>query len=204
VPSRAFALTHSSSVPNWRTEDALYLALDQEFKFAWDAAATAASCRVKPHSRCSEPYYGPDHREIQLRDALRVSPWSNYGSIFCNPPSSREEGHSLLPWIKKFREQADRGATIVSVIPHKTSSRYWQHVRHAVEIREIPHRVRYWLSVDELAAINDARGRAGRSPIKSGDSAGFDTAVVIWRPQPGIIQPACPRVVTWTYRGAKA
>jgi uncharacterized protein YndB with AHSA1/START domain len=26
-----FAVTHSSAIPNWRTEDALYTALDDEF-----------------------------------------------------------------------------------------------------------------------------------------------------------------------------
>jgi hypothetical protein len=87
-------------------------------------------------------------------------------------------------------------------VPHRPSERYWKHTRSAVEIRQIPHRVRYWLPVDELAAINAQRALEGRKAIKTGSNAGFPTAVVIWRPQPGIIQPATPRVVTWTYRGA--
>jgi site-specific DNA-methyltransferase (adenine-specific) len=215
MSDHAFRVTHSSSVPSWRTEDALYAALDREFGFHLDAAATAANCRVRrpnvvrlpggmPCYGAGPVYFGPDNRDHLLRDALILGDWHSHalGPIFCNPPSSRDEGMSLLPWLKKFHEQAQRGATIVAVIPHKTSSAYWRYVRQAVEIREIPHRVKYWLPADELEVINAARAlmTPPKKPLKSGDSAGFDSAVVIYRPQPGVLPPATPRVVTWTYR----
>lgn len=204
-PSRSFELTHSSSVPSWRTEDALFAALDGEFGFGLDAAASFANAKVKTWAGLGLPsYFGPDHLDPAFRDALILGNWHKHSAagkpIFCNPPSSRDEGMSLLPWMTKFAEQATRGATIVAVIPHKTSSRYWRFCRQAVEIREIPYRVKYWLPADELDVINAVRAREGRKPLKSGDSAGFDSAVVIWRPQPGVQGPASPRVVTWSYR----
>jgi hypothetical protein len=200
-PSRDFAVMHSSSVPNWRTEATLYAALFKEFRFVTDAAASAANT-------LAGRYFGPDQKVPSLRDALAIPdwrapgptfPWSG-GPIFCNPPSSKEAGIALEPWLAKFVEQAALGATIVAVVPHKTSVAWWRHVRQAQEIREIPHRVKFWLPEEELVVINAARKEAGKSALKSGDSAGFDSAVVIFRPQPGVLQPATPRVVTWSYR----
>lgn len=204
MATHAFNVTHSSSVPSWRTEDALYAALNNEFGFGLDAAATRANAKVISDNG-NPAFFGPDNPIPRMRDALVLGQWAVWSGlrpIFCNPPSSRDEGMALLPWMAKFAEQAERGATIVAVIPHKTSSAYWRYCRRAVEIREIPHRVKYWLPADELEVINAARAAAGKKPLKSGDSAGFDSAVVIWRPQPGILPPATPRVVTWSYRPA--
>lgn len=201
----AFRVTHSSSVPNWRTEIALWEALDAEFGFTLDAAATAASTLVTPKDvgRSQAGYFGPDHVNPRLRDALALedwAPWVMGGPVFCNPPSSREEGISLAPWLEKFVQQAQLGVTTVALVPHKTSTRWWACCRQAQEIREIPHRVSFWLPEEELAVINPARAAEGKAPLKSSDSAGFDSAIILFRPQPGIIQPACPRVVTWSYR----
>lgn len=201
MPSQSFTVTHSSAYPNWRTENALFDALDDEFRFVLDAAATEANAKVPK-------FFGPGSRIVDAddegtEDALAVKNWSSYAfgrPIFINPPSSREDGVSIGPFVEKCDEQArDFGATIVAVVPHKTSSSWWKFIRRAVEIREIPYRVRYWIPDDELATVNAAREAAGKKAIRSGDSAGFDSAVVIWRPQPGVLQPATPRVVTWAY-----
>jgi phage N-6-adenine-methyltransferase len=208
MASHSFTVTHSSAYPNWRTEKTLVTALDDEFEFILDAAATSKN-------RIAAGYFGPDHRCETQRDALAVKDWTRHGGtdshpgrrpIFCNPPSSKEDGITLGPWLEKFAEQArDFGATIVAVVPYKPSEQWWRHTRSAVEVREIPFRVRYWIPDDELALVNAARLEAGKRPITSGDTAGFSTAVVIWRPQLGIIQPATPRVVTWEYpRALKA
>src|SRR5258708_12399426 len=108
--------------------------------------------------------------------------------MFWNPARSREEGLSLAPWLAKFVEQAALGCTIVAVVPHKTSTSWWSLVRRAQEIREIPHRVKFWLLEDELAIINAARAaraEGSKRRIKSGDSAGFDSAVGGVPPPPG-------------------
>ncbi len=204
MSSHAFAVTHSSAYPNWRTETALFGALHAEFNFGLDAAATRAN-------RLVAEYFGPDNSFPEMRDALTAENWQGFSAvdnpfetfslpIFCNPPSSREDGIRLGPWLEKFAHEAkEHWATIVAVVPYKPSEAWWRHTRSAVEVREIPFRVRYWIPDDELAIINAARHEAGKRPITSGDTAGFSTAVVIWRPQPGILQPATPRVVTWEY-----
>jgi hypothetical protein len=215
VAGHGFRVTHSSALPNWRTEDRLYEALDEEFGFRWDAAATAGNAKVGRfyHEGFGAPYFGPDRSVEEYRDALAIPDWRKAAlerTFFCNPPSSRETGDNIGRWFAKFEEQALHfGAIVVAVVPHRPSERYWKHTRSAVEIRQIPHRVRYWIPAEELAAVNEARrllaeerGRA-YAPITSGNTAGFPTAVVIWRPQPGIIQPSTPRVVTWTYRAPK-
>ena len=212
MASHSFTVTHSSAYPNWRTENELVQALDNEFDFAWDAAATRENCIV-PNRYSGKPiaYFGPDHEFEELRDALAVKDWTRPGAgnapfagrrpIFCNPPSSREEGIYLADWLKKFEQQAaECMATIVAVIPYKPSEKWWRHTRSAVEVREIPHRVAYWIPDEELAAVNAVRLQQGKRAITADNNAGFSSAVVIWRPQPGIIQPATPRVVTWSYR----
>lgn len=189
------SVVHSSGCPNWRTEDALFEALHREFRFAWDLAATAANRKV-------DNYLGPDHENPALRDALQVDWTGGRGARFFNPPFSREDGNPIDPWIAKADVDSRKGdAPIVGLIPSRTDTRWWsKHVRHAVEIRHIPHRVRFYLPVDELEVVNAARAEAGKPPISSGQSAGFPSAVVVWRPQPGVSGPASPRVVSWTYR----
>lgn len=192
-------LVHSSGCPNWRTEVALVDALHREFRFAVDLAATRANAIV-PH------YLGPDHEDPGLRDALQVNwcPPGSSGPRFFNPPFSREDGIPIDPWIEKARVETidvNHRCPIVGLVPSRTDTKWWtRYVRHAVEIRHIPHRVRFWLTPEELDEVNAARALADKPPIATGQSAGFPSAVVIWRPQPGIAGPAAPRVVTWTYR----
>lgn len=189
-------IVHSSGCPNWRTEDALFDALHWEFNFGWDLAATAANRKV-------DQFLGPDHPDPNLRDALVVDWTGGRRARFLNPPFSRQEGQKIDPWIAKCAKDGARGeAPIVAVIPSRTDTKWWTaHVRRAVEIRHIPHRVHYYLTPDEFEAVNAARAVAGIRLLKSrDDAAGFPSAVVIWRPQPGIVGPAAPRVVSWTYR----
>lgn len=67
------------------------------------------------------------------------------------------------------------------LVPYTPDTRWWQHTQQAAEIREIPHRVPY-LRADGVT--------------KTG--AMFASAIVVWRPQPGIVR-GDPRRVVWTY-----
>jgi phage N-6-adenine-methyltransferase len=193
-------IVHSSSCPNWRTEVALADALNREFKFAADLAATRAN-------RITDQYLGPDHDDPGLRDALTVDwcPPGSSGARFFNPPFSREDGISVDPWVEKAHVTTldlNHRCAIVGLIPSRTDTKWWtRYVRHAVEIRHIPHRVKFWLTKEEMDEVNAARAIKGQEPLTgNGQSAGFPSAVVIWRPQPGVVGPAAPRVITWTYR----
>lgn len=178
-------VVHSSKSSDWETPPALFAALDREFSFRLDAAANKANATCRR-------YFGPDQADTRLRDGLAVD-WlwavggELYVSVFLNPPYSREQGIALEPWIEKAAAEAARGLVVVALVPHRPDTKWWhRYVMHAAEIRQIPHRVKFL-----------------RDGLET-DSAGFPSAVVIWRPNPGYLGPLAPRVVTWTYRETKA
>ena len=64
--------------------------------------------------------------------------WGN--STFCNPPYGREIGK----WTKKAVEEAEKGKTIVLLIPSRTDTRWWQNdIMKATEIRFIKGRLKF-------------------------------------------------------------
>jgi site-specific DNA-methyltransferase (adenine-specific) len=77
-----------------------------------------------------------------------------------NPPYGREIGK----WMAKAHEEADRGATVVCLVPARTDTAWWHdHAAKADEIRFVRGRLKF---------IRDD----GRN-----DSAPFPSAVVIFR-----------------------
>jgi phage N-6-adenine-methyltransferase len=157
----------------WRTPPDLFEALHQEFMFDLDLAADAGN-NLLPR------WLGPGGL---AEDAISVN-WSDYGHTgFLNPPYS-------AALIRQFMWAAARAAlchkfTVVTLVPYTPSTKWWQNTRTSVEIRELESRVPYLRS--------DGVTRAG---------AMFDSAVVVFRPQPGIIR-AQPRRVTWSWRELK-
>lgn len=89
------AVQHSSKACDWRTPVQMFAKADREFQFVLDAAATADN-KLCPH------YFGPDHKDPLLRDALSVDWDEHIGhlyqvigilsrcAVWCNPPFSRE------------------------------------------------------------------------------------------------------------------
>lgn len=101
------AIIHSSKEPNYRTPVTLYQALDLEFDFCIDLAATAENALAvradhRTHDGYQPCYIGPDHVLPECRDALdigfpllsAVSAQLRYipprPAGFLNPPYSRE------------------------------------------------------------------------------------------------------------------
>lgn len=160
----------------WRTPRACFDALHDEFRFAVDLAATA-------ENRLCDLWFGPG--SAYLCDAFEA-PWTialaaiRDRACWINPPYSSD-------LIKRFLEcvvvESALGLTIVALVPYSPDTRWWTFVERAVEIRRIPHRVPY------LKA--DGTTKAG---------AMFPSCVAIFRPQPGVLPPASPRYVTWTWR----
>jgi phage N-6-adenine-methyltransferase len=110
-------------------------------------------------------------------DALAVR-WRTFGRVgYLNGPYSS-------PLVALFIEHAARQShefTTVWLGPYAPSETWWGWTSRAAEIREIPHRVPY--------LTDDGETRAG---------AMFPSAVVIFRPQPGVIR-ADPRRVVWSW-----
>lgn len=154
---------------HWRTPRDLFLALHAEFGFQVDLAADATN-------RLLARWLGPGGL---APDALRAD-WTDYGRRgWLNPPYSTE---LIARFCGKALTEAGRGFTTVALLPYTPSTRWWACTHDAAEIRELPARVKY-LKAD------------GATPA----SAMFPSAVVIWRPQPGVLRGE-PRRVLWTHR----
>lgn len=111
----SFNKVHFSSVNmKWQTPDDTYGELNKEFNFDFDP------CPVNPQF-----------------DGLSVS-WGR--SNFVNPPY----GNALGLWIKKGFEEAQKGKTVVFLIPSRTDTKWWHnYVMKANEIRFIKGRLKF-------------------------------------------------------------
>ncbi len=101
-------------------------ALDEEFHFGLDAAATekSAKCPV---------YFTPES------DGLKQS-WDIGGAVFCNPPYGREIGK----WVRKAYEESMKGLTVVLLIPARTDTAYFhEYIYGKAEIRFIRGRLHF-------------------------------------------------------------
>lgn len=116
---------------NWQTPDSVYEELDKEFNFDFDPCPT-----------------NPDF------DGLEIE-WGK--SNFVNPPYGRE----IPKWAKKGYEEAQKGKTVVFLVPSRTDTRYWHD---------------YFMKADEIRFIK------GRLKFKGAtNSAPFPSAVVVFR-----------------------
>lgn len=170
-------IVYSSARSDWRTPPELWRQLHAEFRFTLDVCATRTSAIV-------DRYFGPDHSDPMLRDAVRLLTWGNGEVCFMNPPYSREEGIDIAPFIDAAESAALLdGNTVVALVPARTDTRWWHNhiMSTADEVRLIPHRVRFL--------------RPDGSPAST---ASFPSAVVIWRPLNGA-RFRHPRFVTWDY-----
>lgn len=98
--------------------------LDAEFHFDLDPASTHENAKCERHYTVEE-------------DGLS-QPWD--GTVFCNPPYGREIGK----WVKKGYEEAQRGNTVVMLLPARTDTRWFHdYVMKALEIRFIKGRLKF-------------------------------------------------------------
>lgn len=136
----------SSKNMNWCTPQDFFDRLNTEFNFVLDAAATNES------AKCAN-YYTPE------TDGLNSS-WNVGGAVFCNPPY----GRNICKWVKKAYEEAQKGVTVVMLIPARTDTSYFHdYIYNQAEIRFVRGRLKF---TDE-----DGNAKA---------SAPFPSMVVIW------------------------
>lgn len=191
----------SSGESIYRTPEDLALTLDAEFNFTLDACASADNAIV-PAS-----YFGPDHFDSKRRDALKA-PWSlgeMQGRVraFMNPPYSRELKIAIAPFVQKAHDEARKNRhTVVALLPAAIQTRWWRRwCLDADEIRFFPHRLSFWLSKEEHAAIDDRRRAEGKKPLAADlGNSNVNHAVVIWRPHYGLyVGHHAPRVIWWSH-----
>lgn len=218
------AVIHSSLDPNWRTPPDCVMKLNQEFNFAFDLASDAASCTVFYHGITgTEPrFFGPGSRHAE--NALIVD-WPRDRANFLNPPFSRTlaaayrtgrikagaqwiqhpvdldlaQTYEIDAWAAKCYRESQLGTTIVAVMPYAPQTDWWRTYveghgepddagvpwsgHAAMEVRRLPHRISFL--------------RANGTPAAN---AGVNSAIVIWRPNPGYVGPWVPFSPYWSYR----
>lgn len=149
------AAMFSKATDDWRTPHAFFEALDAEFGFDLDVAATK-------ENTWKDNYLGPDHCNPWDRNAL-VRTWANVN--WMNPPYSQ-----CSAFLEKAAEEAHMGHVVVALLPSRTDTRWWHkhvwdaktnHPRPGVEIRFIKGRLKFGNSTN---------------------SAPFPSVVVVFRP----------------------
>lgn len=127
----------SSETQEWETPQEFFERLDAEFGFTLDAAATDGNAKC-------DKYW-------TIRENALWQSWE--GVVFCNPPYGRLIGR----FVRKGYMEAQRGATVVMLIPSRTDTKYWHnYVMKAKEIRFVEGRL--YFSVD---------GKRGAAPFPS-------------------------------------
>jgi phage N-6-adenine-methyltransferase len=130
----------------WITPPEVFDPLHAEFAFTLDPCATAAS------AKCPRFF-------SEAENGLEQS-WAGE-RVFMNPPYGRE----IYAWTRKAREEAERGALVVGLLPASSDLAWWHDdVVDRAEVRYIRGRVRF---------LTDGPYRA---------SGFFASVVVIWRP----------------------
>ena len=115
----------SSKTGEWETPQALYDALDQEFKFTIDICATKENAK---------------HREYMTKeqDALSRAIW--IGRVWMNPPYGREIGR----WMAKAYQQSQWSAeVVVCLVPARTDTAWWHDYCMKGEVRFLRGRLRF-------------------------------------------------------------
>ena len=138
----------SKQSDEWVTPQDVYDALDAEFRFAVDVAATNENTKAPFH-------FGPGSH---VSDALLSETWGldgwieagdEYGApvFWCNPPYSK-----CREFVAKAAWEASEGCTVVCLVPSRTDTRWlhdhvWDRDRHqpqpGVEVRFLKGRLKF-------------------------------------------------------------
>jgi phage N-6-adenine-methyltransferase len=110
---------------HWETPPEVFRPLNEEFGFTLDP------CAQPQTAKCPLFYTEED-------DGLSKD-WSGH-RVFMNPPYGRE----VYAWTRKAREEAERGALVVGLLPASTDLSWWHDdVEGHAEVRFIRGRVRF-------------------------------------------------------------
>lgn len=151
------ALMFSKASDEWSTPQGFWEALNKEFDFDVDAAASAENRKL-------DRYFGLDHPH--QNNALAME-WHPYGQRFwLNPPYSK-----CREFIGKAAEQARKGCTVVCLVPSRTDTRWWH--ERVWDTRE--HRLR------DGVEVRFVKGRLTFGGATAG--APFPSVVIVFRPE---------------------
>lgn len=130
----------------WSTPKPIFNPLNHEFRFELDA------CASHWNHKCANYF--------TVYDNALEKDWSEYGSVWMNPPYGRE----IERWIKKAWDESIKGCIVVCLIPARTETSWFHDYCLKGEIRFMRGRIHF----------ADINGNSGRPR--------FGNAVVIFRP----------------------
>mgnify|MGYP001606612476 CR=1 FL=1 len=179
-------MSERSASSDWWTPRALFDALHSEFHFTLDAAADAENALCTRY--IGPPESVPDDYRIERlgrmgtcvgEDGLKCR-WSGE-RVFCNPPYGGQEGQWVLKAYQEVYLYPNGADLVVLLLPVKTGMGWF----HAAIWREDVHAPRKGVEVRFL------KGRqAFEGPMNpAGESARFESMVVVMRPVPHV---GCP------------
>lgn len=121
---KQFAPLFSSNKADWETPAHLFNALNDEFHFTVDLAASFENKKVQKYFSIEQ-------------DAFRLQ-WNGVG--FLNPPYS----DGIEKWLAKAKKSAvEHGATVVVLVPARTDTKAWfDHARFG-EVRFLKGRLKF-------------------------------------------------------------
>jgi len=156
------AVMFSKASDEWATPREFFEALDREFHFKTDAAATPEN------TQCAHWFGRPMNEDDG--NALDWPWWLDYGygPYWLNPPYSQ-----VRRWVKKAATEARNGCTVVCLVPARTDTKWF----HEQIYDATAHR---WRPGVEVRFVK------GRLKFGAGkNSAPFPSMVVIFRPPDG-------------------
>ena len=133
----------------WETPQDFFDALNAEFHFKLDAAASSENAKCRK-------YFSLQHDSRKLA-------WYEYGSVWLNPPYTRE----IDTWIARAYDSAQDGAIVVCLLQGRSSDTKWWHdyVMKSKEIWFVKGRLRF----------DDQKG-----------SAPFPSAIIVFKKKTGL------------------
>lgn len=168
----------TSNSNDWETPQCFFDALNNEFHFNLDAAASMENHKV-------DKFFSIHQNAFRLQ-------W--HGTVWLNPPYSDGIGK----WLAKAKQSAVEGATVVVLVPARTDTNAWFDHARMSEVRFIKGRLKFKLpiaAVEERRLENIKRQAAGKKLLNpEGESAPFPSALCIFR-------PGLPRSTSyWVYK----
>lgn len=223
------AIIHSSNESDYWTPRDCVKALDQEFHFSWDLAATEENCVIRVvHGSGGAPmelgYFGPDSHWGE--NALAMA-WHQFPRPqFLNPPFSKTlvnafntgrikidgewVGHEKDPekaktydianWARKCWEESQKGATVVGVFPFAPQTDWYRNYVMGHD----PFQGKA-ADVPKFHAAREERRLPHRISFLKPDgtptgNAGVNSVILVWKPNCGIVGPWQPHQFYWSYR----
>jgi hypothetical protein len=225
------AILWGSKESDYRTPDDCYQALDREFDFGWDLAASS------DNTKCGVYFFGPG--STYGENAL-TAPWSSIGSSapkFLNPPFSKTlvnayntgrikqlvkrpgqlvgtqewvdhpidrekaKSYDVESWAEKCWRESQLGVTIVGIFPFAPQTDWYRQYVYGHVL--VPRDEWTW----PFHAAREERRLPHRISFLTTEgekigNAGVNSVIVVWRPNHGIVGPWQPHQFYWSYREA--